>query len=67
MAGPERPLHPYHEGQLVRDLQHQETFPFCEERDGHRARTCPQKLRPATPEEVYQWRTQQAKAPDTCA
>ena len=60
MPGTARRSHPYHEGQLVRDLQHHETFAFNEERDGERARTCPGKLRPATPEEEWDHRMQHA-------
>ncbi|HRH68879.1 MAG TPA: hypothetical protein PLB89_05160 [Flavobacteriales bacterium] len=47
--------HPYTDGELVRDLEHNETLVFFDRLSGHRAQTYPEKMRRANAEEVAEF------------
>lgn len=55
-------IHPFTEGDLVRDTEFGETFVFADRIDGRRAQQHPEKVRMATPAEAEQFKH---KHPDT--
>lgn len=65
MATAKRYNHPYIDGQLVHDVQFNETYLFRDKKDGFRAQHYPDKIRLATAEEAAAFDRAQAAAQQT--